>query len=164
MPATRARYPHWDVATVHRSEGVFEGIGIACVPGLGQGRLLTPTAMHRWAPASIPKDYPKGFAVAFPPGFCWNECDCMDDQRPQRPWETRKAWLEDVQRAQAAVRALSAFAEQAQFVRRRGQVSKMFYFETAQGAFTDQTHALAAMDLSRCASGMSAGLLRGPSV
>merc|ERR1719296_23036 len=42
-----------------------------------------------------PQDYPKGFAVASPPGFCFHDCDCMDDQRPQRSWETRKAWLED---------------------------------------------------------------------
>jgi len=98
-----------------------------------------------------PQDYPKGFAVASPPGFCWNECDCMDDQRPQRPWETRKAWLEDANRAHAAVASIHNFSQQAQFVRRRGEVSKMFYFETAQGIFLDQTHALAAMELCRLA-------------
>jgi len=95
-----------------------------------------------------PQDYPKGFAVAGPPGFCWNECDCMDDQRPQRSWETRKGWLEDPSRSSAANAAIQAFSEQTRFVRRRGQVSKMCYFETGQGAHHDQTHAQAALELA----------------
>jgi len=96
-----------------------------------------------------PEDYPKGFAVASPPGFCFDDCDCMDDQRPQRSWETRKGWLEDTSRSSAALNAIQVFSEQTHFVRRRGQVSKMCYFETAQQHKHDQTHARAALDLAQ---------------
>jgi len=94
-----------------------------------------------------PQDYPKGYAVASPPGFCWADCDCMDDQRPQKSWETRKAWLEDPARSSAAQAAIQMFSGQTRFVRRRGQVSKLCYFETAQGQFLDQTHNKAALEL-----------------
>merc|ERR1712176_1164206 len=40
-----------------------------------------------------PEDYPPGYAVANPPGFCWEACDCMDDQRLQKEWEVNKRWL-----------------------------------------------------------------------
>lgn len=95
------------------------------------------------------QDYPKGFAVAGPPGFCWEKCDCMDDQRPQRPWETSKAWLEDPSRSQAALAAIASFSGQSRFVRRRGQVSKQCFFETAQGNYGDLTKARAALDLGQ---------------
>eukprot|EP00929_Paragymnodinium_shiwhaense_P091645 TRINITY_DN5154_c0_g1_i1.p1 TRINITY_DN5154_c0_g1~~TRINITY_DN5154_c0_g1_i1.p1 ORF type:complete len:605 (-),score=155.24 TRINITY_DN5154_c0_g1_i1:181-1995(-) len=83
-----------------------------------------------------PADYPKGYGVANPPGFCFEGCDCMDDQRPQRSWETHKA-----------LGAIEHLAQQQHFVRRRGQVSKMWYFETANDATHDMTHSNAALDL-----------------
>jgi len=95
-----------------------------------------------------PQDYPPGYGVANPPGFCWEGCDCMDDQRPQRSWETNKAWLEDAARSAAANSVIETFSAQTRFVRRRGQVSKMCYFETAQNAQGDQTHSRAALDLA----------------
>lgn len=95
------------------------------------------------------QDYPTGFAVASPPGFCYEKCDCMDDQRPQKSWETRKGWLEDSGRTSAAAAAIQAFSDQTRFVRRRGQVSRMCFFETAQTLGWDQTHARAALDLAQ---------------
>lgn len=125
--------------------------------------LLRSSIGHDFAPETIeqalgqirsgwpkqPQDYPKGFAVASPPGFCWADCDCMDDQRPQRSWETRKGWLEDPSRTNAAQSAIQVFSEQTHFVRRRGQVSKMCFFETAQGNHLDQTNSKAALDLAQ---------------
>lgn len=95
-----------------------------------------------------PQDYPPGYRVANPPGFCWEGCDCMDDQRPQRSWETHKAWLEEKGRTQNALAAIELFSRQTHFVRRRGQVSKMCFFETATDQLGDQTHAKAALDLA----------------
>lgn len=93
-------------------------------------------------------EYPPGYGVASPPGFCKEGCDCMDDQRPQRAWETTKAWLEDPTRDASAKAAIETFSQQTHFVRRRGQVSKMFYFETASGKTWDQSHARSAADLA----------------
>mmetsp|Transcript_16192 Transcript_16192/g.48089 ORF Transcript_16192/g.48089 Transcript_16192/m.48089 type:complete len:641 (-) Transcript_16192:72-1994(-) len=93
-------------------------------------------------------EYPRGYAVASPPGFCWAECDCMDDARPQRTSELRKGWLEDLPRAEAAKVAIAAFSEQKSFVFRRGTVSKRCYFETATENTGDLTHAQAASDLA----------------
>lgn len=94
------------------------------------------------------KDYPKGYAVASPPGFCWEGCDCMDDQRPQRSWETFKAWLDDKDRSAQVNAAIEHFSAQGNFVRRRGTVSKMCFFETAMDAKPDYTHENAALDLA----------------
>eukprot|EP00746_Dinoflagellata_sp_MGD_P074976 gnl/MRDRNA2_/MRDRNA2_30213_c0_seq2.p1 gnl/MRDRNA2_/MRDRNA2_30213_c0~~gnl/MRDRNA2_/MRDRNA2_30213_c0_seq2.p1 ORF type:complete len:676 (+),score=135.19 gnl/MRDRNA2_/MRDRNA2_30213_c0_seq2:167-2194(+) len=77
--------------------------------------------------------YPKGFSPCMPPGPCWDGCDCMDDQRPQRPWETQKQWLENQNRSQAAsdsLKKLEMDGQEQGFVRRRGTVSKMCFFET----------------------------------
>jgi len=95
-----------------------------------------------------PEEYPKGFGCAEPPGFCWEGCDCMDDQRPQRPWETNKGWLEDPTRNAAANTAIDALSAQTRFVRRRGQVTKMCFFETPQTVLPNQVHARAALDLA----------------
>lgn len=95
------------------------------------------------------QDYPQGFAVASPPGFCWANCDCMDDMRPQRSWEMRKGWLDDPSRATAANAAISKFSEQTHFVFRRGSVSKRCYFETDQRKHLDLTCARAALDLAQ---------------
>lgn len=92
-----------------------------------------------------PEDYPKGFGVASPPGFCGATCDCMEDQRPQRSWEMRKDWLEESSRTKNAMAAIQTFSDQAKFVRRRGQVSKMFYFQTHEGSQHDTTFANAAL-------------------
>merc|ERR1712050_646678 len=73
----------------------------------------------------------------------------MDDQRPQRPWETNKKWLEDHTRSSAALSGIETFAKQAHFVRRRGQVSKMCFFETADAVKADQTLAKAAYQIAR---------------
>eukprot|EP00927_Polykrikos_kofoidii_P081658 TRINITY_DN7926_c0_g2_i1.p1 TRINITY_DN7926_c0_g2~~TRINITY_DN7926_c0_g2_i1.p1 ORF type:complete len:708 (-),score=122.35 TRINITY_DN7926_c0_g2_i1:425-2548(-) len=95
-----------------------------------------------------PMDYPKGFAVASPPGFCWEGCDCMDDQRHQLTWETHKAWLEDAERTKAANACIELFSQQTKFVRRRGQVSKMCFFETAREQQPEWTHERAALSLA----------------
>lgn len=97
-----------------------------------------------------PEDYPEGYGVANPPGFCQEGCDCMDDQRPQRSWEMHKGWLDDGMRASQAKESIERFAQQTQLVRRRGQVSKMCYFEkvSTQDHTHDLRHARAALDLA----------------
>lgn len=107
------------------------------------------------------EDYPKGFGVAGPPGFCLPNCDCMDDQRPQRPWETRKGWLEEKTRSQAALDAMAAFSAQTKFVRRRGQVSKMFFFQSPEGKTHDKTFAQAAQDLGSAVEKAVTNVLEG---
>jgi len=107
----------------------------------------------------LARDYPKGYGVADPPGFCWEGCDCMDDQRPQRPWETSKAWLEDPLRTAAANSAIEALSAQTRFVRRRGQVSKMCFFETPQTILPNQKTASAALDLAKAITKALAGVL-----
>ncbi|CAJ1396654.1 unnamed protein product [Effrenium voratum] len=67
------------------------------------------------------EEYPEGFGCAAPPGFCLPGCDCMDDQRPQKPWETVKNWLEDPQRSSEAQASIEHLSAQQRFVRRRGQ-------------------------------------------
>ena len=93
------------------------------------------------------EDYPPGYGCANPPGLCKTTCDCMDDNRSQRPWETTKEWLEDPRRASDAKKAIEVLSAQQHFVRRRGTTSKMHYFETAQTRHADQTHTNAAMNL-----------------
>jgi len=107
----------------------------------------------------LARDYPKGYGVADPPGFCWEGCDCMDDQRPQRTWETSKAWLEDPMRTAAANAAIEALSAQTRFVRRRGQVSKMCFFETPQTILPNQKTASAALDLAKAITKAVAGVL-----
>ncbi|CAE8633210.1 unnamed protein product, partial [Polarella glacialis] len=94
------------------------------------------------------EEYPPGFGVSDPPGFCFPHCDCMDDQRPQKPWETSKPWLEDPTRTAAVNASIDALTAQARFVRRRGQVTKMCSFETNTIALGDQTHVRASLDLA----------------
>lgn len=93
------------------------------------------------------EDYPAGYGVADPPGFCFQGCDCMDDQRMQRAWETVKAWLEQPARTQAALGAMNAFAVSGS-ARRRGEVTKRWYFETPTDAQGDTTHAKAALEIA----------------
>lgn len=54
----------------------------------------------------------------------------MDDQRGQREWEVTKAWIPKP-RGASAQQALDNFSGETNFVRSRGAVSKMFYFETS---------------------------------
>ncbi|CAK9050234.1 unnamed protein product [Durusdinium trenchii] len=78
-----------------------------------------------------PQEYPKGYGCADPPGFCHERCDCMDDGRPQQPWETHKHWLEDSRTSRGAAMAIEHLSAQSTFVRRRGQVTNMHHhFET----------------------------------
>merc|ERR1712137_823077 len=98
-------------------------------------------------PKSI-QEYPVGYGVADPPGFCREGCDCMDDQRPQRSWEMTKPWLDDPARASAANACIEALSNHTNFVRRRGQVSRMCYFETATTNLGDETYARAALNLA----------------
>lgn len=93
-----------------------------------------------------PADYPAGFGVADPPGFCWEGCNCMDDMRIQDRWETRKAWIEDSSRARAAKMAMDSFGQQKQFVKRRGDAD----FESVDKYMfrSSQPQALAALDLA----------------
>jgi len=106
-----------------------------------------------------PREYPKGYGVADPPGFCWEACDCMDDRRPQRSWETHKAWLEDPTRSAAANSAIDALSAQTHFVRRRGEVTKRHFFETGQTVLPNQTAAAAALDLAKAITKALAGVL-----
>ena len=55
----------------------------------------TETPRLAWWNGRPAEEYPKGYGCADPPGFCHERCDCMDDGRPQQPWETHKHWLED---------------------------------------------------------------------
>ena len=68
------------------------------------------------------EDYPAGFKVASPPGFCFKNCNCMDDARLQLPSELAKHWLEEGMRTAAANLAVQNLSSQS-FVRRRGQIS-----------------------------------------
>ncbi|CAE6914752.1 unnamed protein product [Symbiodinium sp. CCMP2592] len=95
------------------------------------------------------EDYPPGYGCADPPGLCRASCDCMDDNRSQKPWETTKEWLEDPKRASDAKKAIEALSAQQRFVRRRGTTSNFHYFETAQTRQADQTHTNAAMYLCK---------------
>lgn len=95
-----------------------------------------------------PKDYPPGYEVANPPGFCRDSCDCMDDQRPQKSWETHKSWLEDSTRSEMARAAIENLTNQKAMVRKRGVVSKMFYFETITGNLGNMTRQRSALDLA----------------
>jgi len=81
-----------------------------------------------------PEDYPPGHAVATPPGFCFEGCDCMDDQRPQRGWETHKHWLEEAPRTANCKKALDSLLAQTEICRRRGTVSGRSYLETVSTA------------------------------
>merc|ERR1711963_1227834 len=89
-----------------------------------------------------PEEYPPGYGVASPPGFCSTFCDCMDDARMQHHWEVHKAWLEDRQRTQDVKCTIEAFS------RRSGvEVRGRSDFQTAQTKLPDQTHSRAALDL-----------------
>ena len=68
------------------------------------------------------EDYPEGFKVASPPGFCFKSCNCMDDGRLQLPSELAKHWLEEGMRTTAANLAVQNLSAQS-FLRRRGQIS-----------------------------------------
>lgn len=72
----------------------------------------------------------------------------MDDQRPQHSWELMKTWLEDPARTAASNACIDALTGQTRFVRRRGQVSKMCFFETASKSLGDESHARAALNLA----------------
>lgn len=100
-----------------------------------------------------PEEYPPGFGVAAPPGFCHAKCDCMDDQRGQKPWETSKSWLEQdpqgPQRAADALKMVTTFSEQSRLVRRRGQVSKQVYLESVQHHPAEDTQCKAALYLAK---------------
>lgn len=95
-----------------------------------------------------PQDYPPGYRVANPPGFCWEGCDCMDDQRVQHAWEVTKAWLEDRERTRKAKVCIDNLTQQVTMLRRRGEVRKMHYFEALTEKMPDMTHARAAIDLA----------------
>lgn len=107
--------------------------------------LETSNLRHGWPKDA--RDYPPGFAVAGPPGFCRGNCDCMDDARPQKPWETMKEWLEDGDRTKRALAAIEGLAAQTSFVTQRGKVSMQCLFETAQTVLGDQVYRRAAHDL-----------------
>jgi len=95
------------------------------------------------------KDYPVGYSVCTPPGFCWDGCDCMDDQRGQREWEVTKSWIPKA-RGLAAQAAIDNFSRESNFVRARGQVSKTFYFETASALVAETPAPSAALHNLHC--------------
>jgi hypothetical protein len=69
------------------------------------------------------KDYPVGYGVASPPGFCSPSCDCMDDARLQTIEELTKKWLEQMDKASGRLQNINnswkAF-EAKEFIWRRG--------------------------------------------
>lgn len=139
-PAKRARTRR-DGRPLDR-DVIRAGVGHDWIPALD----ATQVQVRSGWPKRL-EDYPKGFGVASPPGFCFATCDCMDDARQQKIWETQKAWIEDPQRSVLVQQAIANFSNQASFVRRRGQVSGQNYFETLSGAMRDSTAANAAGDL-----------------
>lgn len=101
-----------------------------------------------------PEEYPPGFGVASPPGCCcgpgFENCDCMDDMRPQRKSETHKAWLEEPARTSAVQAAMDSFSQQSAFVRRHGNGRMLCYFETVEKYMyrSLQPQARAALDMA----------------
>eukprot|EP00747_Dinoflagellata_sp_TGD_P106397 gnl/TRDRNA2_/TRDRNA2_169847_c4_seq1.p1 gnl/TRDRNA2_/TRDRNA2_169847_c4~~gnl/TRDRNA2_/TRDRNA2_169847_c4_seq1.p1 ORF type:complete len:650 (+),score=113.77 gnl/TRDRNA2_/TRDRNA2_169847_c4_seq1:99-2048(+) len=85
------------------------------------------------------QDYPAGYAAANPPGYCMQDCNCMNDMRPQLAWEVTKKWLEDPSRGESALAALEAFSLDLdkKVVRRRGQVTRHCFFETPTSALPE---------------------------
>lgn len=78
-------------------------------------------------------EYPEGYGVAAPPGFCKQRCNCMDDGRVQDRWEMEKPWLEEPTRSRAVDAVIHNLSNQLPaFVRRRGQVTNQHRFETTQ--------------------------------
>mmetsp|Transcript_38624 Transcript_38624/g.90746 ORF Transcript_38624/g.90746 Transcript_38624/m.90746 type:complete len:681 (-) Transcript_38624:116-2158(-) len=75
------------------------------------------------------EEYPQGYSCCDPPGLCFKECDCMDDQRAQKSWEIMKKWLESAERTAAAQSSVDAFMARTDIAHQRGQVSRMFHIE-----------------------------------
>mmetsp|Transcript_78616 Transcript_78616/g.254123 ORF Transcript_78616/g.254123 Transcript_78616/m.254123 type:complete len:548 (+) Transcript_78616:105-1748(+) len=110
------------------------------------GHDFAPEALGEFALSQIrigwptkAEEYPPGFSAASPPGLCSEACDCMEDNRRQKPEETFKVWLEeapeDSARGAAAHGAIEMFAQQGQllnFLMRRGSVSIQHFLQPAQ--------------------------------
>mmetsp|Transcript_78617 Transcript_78617/g.254130 ORF Transcript_78617/g.254130 Transcript_78617/m.254130 type:complete len:686 (+) Transcript_78617:105-2162(+) len=127
------------------------------------GHDFAPEALGEFALSQIrigwptkAEEYPPGFSTASPPGFCLTTCDCMEDNRIQKPGETVKDWLEKAPegaaRAAAAEAAVAMFAQHGQllnFLMRRGSVSKQHFLQPAQqGRLPEQTGETAAAHLA----------------
>lgn len=128
--------------------------------------LASPAVSHGWSelPEQIeteiqikkgwPKklsEYPAGYGPAEPPGFCGNECDCMEDWHlGKRCVDTGKRWIETPDRNSSTAQALTALASQ-KFVMRRGQVSGNHYLEatTAEHQRVDVQEVTYAAEVSR---------------
>lgn len=95
-----------------------------------------------------PEDYPAGYGVANPPGFCTRTCDCMDDARFQAKWEIEKKWLDDVSRESSVQAAMGAFEAQKGMVVKRGSVTQQWRFEGLLQQAPDQRYTKPAHDLS----------------
>mmetsp|Transcript_81009 Transcript_81009/g.228241 ORF Transcript_81009/g.228241 Transcript_81009/m.228241 type:complete len:678 (+) Transcript_81009:107-2140(+) len=127
------------------------------------GHDFAPEALGEFALSQIrigwptkAEEYPPGFSAASPPGLRSEACDCMEDNRRQKPEETFKVWLEeapeDSARAAAAHGAIEMFAQQGQllnFLMRRGSVSNQHFLQPAQqSTFPGQTGETAAAHLA----------------
>jgi hypothetical protein len=75
-------------------------------------------------------EYPPGYTVVNPPGYCWEECDCMED------WHTgtkkHEAVPDEPRREYFATRAVENFLALRSDVRQRGQVSNQHYMEATR--------------------------------
>eukprot|EP00440_Ansanella_granifera_P065845 gb/GFBE01071413.1/.p1 GENE.gb/GFBE01071413.1/~~gb/GFBE01071413.1/.p1 ORF type:complete len:581 (+),score=113.57 gb/GFBE01071413.1/:1-1743(+) len=103
-------------------------------------------------------EYPKGYGAADPPGYCFSNCDCMDDARCQQPWELKKTWLDDHARDAAAD---SAIRHVMASFKRRGTVTGEHRIEPhADTNMGDTTQAKAALDLARIIEQQVQGTLK----
>merc|ERR1719382_35622 len=97
-----------------------------------------------------PSDYPPGYGVADPPGFCVVGCNCMDDARLQSAAEITKGWLKDPEHdknAEACIDALDRDIE-ALGGRRRGRMYKQHHFEMSGNRSGNQLQSRAALELA----------------
>lgn len=78
-------------------------------------------------------EYPEGYGPAYPPGFCSESCDCMEDWHlgKQELEERHQDKKENQPRAQIGQTALDTFALTG-LVNKRGLVSGQCYFEVIQ--------------------------------
>jgi len=81
-------------------------------------------------------EYPVGYGPAMPPGFCQEECRCMEDWHVGEV-DHGRTWLKNALRDQAIERAVSGFKMQDQMLRVRGLVSGNAFFEPIQAASRD---------------------------
>ncbi|OLP79685.1 hypothetical protein AK812_SmicGene40008 [Symbiodinium microadriaticum] len=94
-------------------------------------------------------EYPTGYGPAMPPGFCQQECRCMEDWHVGEVDLDRK-WLKNALRDQAVERAVSGFKLQEGMLRIRGGYSGHAFLEPLRAA--DREFALSGFQRQRQAA------------